>query len=54
MKPSQIAYKTLDSLYAATESNDRANRGVKVKGWLIAAAFSAIVWGLLYLAVKSF
>ena len=36
MKASKIAYKTLDRLYSAIDSTDRANRGVKLEAWLIA------------------
>lgn len=44
MKPSQIAYKTLDRMYAEKDSADRANRGVKARAWLIAICFSALFW----------
>lgn len=54
MKMSKLSYKVLDRMYAATESNDRANRGVTLHGWSLAAAFSVIVWAAVYFAVKSF
>lgn len=45
---SKLAYRTADRLYAATESTDRANRGVKTEAWVIAGAFSAVVWFALF------
>lgn len=49
---SKLAYKTADRLYAATESTDRANRGVRLEGWMIATGFSAAVWAVAFFLIK--
>lgn len=54
MKASKIAYKTLDRLYAATENTDRANRGVKMQAWIMAAVFSGSFYAAVYFIVNFF
>lgn len=45
-------FNMLDKVHAGSDSNDRANRGVKLIGWVLAAVFSAAVWTLLYFLIK--
>lgn len=49
----QTCYKTLDKIHAENDQNDRANRGVKLKGFILALCFSAVMWYLVFLAVTS-
>ena len=49
---SKLAYKTADRLTAMANSADRANRGVRLEGWMIATGFSAAVWAVAFFLVK--
>ncbi len=41
-------YKKLEKMYAINDSTDRVNRGVKLKGWIIAFLFSVLFYGLFF------
>lgn len=42
-------YKKLEKMYAINDNTDRVNRGVKLKGWIIAFMFSALFYGLFFI-----
>lgn len=44
----QTDYKKLAKMYATNDTTDRVNRGVKLKGWLIAFIFSGLFYGFFF------